>query len=64
MASGQTFDVRHPEMVQVGQVASRICVLGEPDWIVKECEVSMLLMESLEPLDAPAERSPSTTSPE
>ena len=53
MASGQSFDIRHPEMILVGRNSVRIFMVGEPNvesgdrWH----DVSMMLMETLEPLE-------------
>jgi hypothetical protein len=54
-ASGRTFDIRHPEMVQVGRTTMTIYTfLSEDPEQAKErqVEVSLLLTESVEPLDA------------
>ena len=52
MASGQTFEIRHPEMISVGRSTARIYTFmideGSPQ---RKHEVSLLLMESVEPLD-------------
>ena len=52
MASGITFDVRHPEMVRVGR--SSVTVHAHPDGDEDKPsrwqEVSLMLMESLEPI--------------
>ena len=53
MASGQSFDVRHPEMIMVGRSSARIYKSGDSDpngpqfWQ----EISLMLTESLEPID-------------
>lgn len=55
MTSGRTFEVRHPEMVQVGRTTMTIFTfLSEDPGQAKErqVEVSLLLVESVEPLDA------------
>jgi hypothetical protein len=54
MASGKVFEIRHPEMVQVGRTTVTIFTyLSDDAEEAKEREhgVSMLLIESLEPLD-------------
>jgi hypothetical protein len=55
MASGQAFEIRHPEMVSVGRSTAYIFTFmsdeAEPAG-QREHEVSLLLMESIEPLDA------------
>ena len=55
MAGGRTFEIRHPEMVQVGRTTMTIFTFLSDD--AKEAkerqiEVSLLLIESVEPLDA------------
>lgn len=53
MASGQTFDIRHPEMITVGRSTARISTFMTDDSEKsgqREHEVSLLLMESVEPL--------------
>lgn len=55
MASGKTFEIRHPEMVQVGRTTVTIFTYmsDDPDEAKeREQEVSMLLIESVEPLNA------------
>ena len=53
MASGRTFDVRHPEMVKVGRSLVTVHAPPEDDgekpgrWQ----EVSLMLLESIEPLE-------------
>jgi hypothetical protein len=54
MADGQSFDIRHPEMITVGRSTAHIYTFMDdesehPDQ--REHEVSLLLMESIEPLD-------------
>ena len=52
MASGQSFDIRHPEMILVGRTSVRVFEPSEPDsgkpdqWH----DVSFLLMETIEPI--------------
>ena len=50
MASGQTFDVRHPEMILVGKLSVRIyCKRGSgSDDAMSWQDVSLLLMETIE----------------
>jgi hypothetical protein len=53
--SGRTFEIRHPEMVQVGRSTMTIFTFlsNEPEKTKeREVEVSLLLTESVEPLDA------------
>ena len=57
LAGGRTFDIRHPEMVQVGRTTMTISLFepiegGDPR--EREIDVSLLLTESVEPLDATA----------
>ena len=54
MASGRTFEVRHPEMVKVGR--SSVTVHAPPEGNDEHPErwqeVSLMLLESVDPLDA------------
>ncbi len=57
MVSGQTFEIRHPEMISLGRTTARIYTYMNEDAgesKQREHEVSLLLMESIEPLDVPA----------
>ena len=54
LAGGRTFEIRHPEMVQVGRTTMTIFTfLTDEPGEAKEhhIEVSLLLTESVEPLD-------------
>jgi len=54
LASGRTFEIRHPEMVQVGRTTMTISTFlsDDPeDAKERQVEVSLLLTESVEPLD-------------
>jgi hypothetical protein len=56
-ASGRSFEIRHSEMVQVGRSTMTIFTFlsNEPDGAKeRQVEVSLLLTESVEPLDATA----------
>ncbi len=56
-ASGRTFEIRHPEMIQVGRATMTIFTFLNPDpgeANERQVEVSLLLTESVEPLDVPA----------
>jgi hypothetical protein len=53
MASGQTFDIRHPEMILVGRTSVRVHTATEMDQNEKWHDTSLMLMETIEPLDAP-----------
>lgn len=56
MSSGQSFEIRHPEMILVGKSLVRVYqaageVPGQPP---KWHDASLLLIESVEPLESPA----------
>ncbi len=54
MASGQAFEIRHPEMISVGRTTAHIYTYmsDDPEQAnQREHEVSLLLMESVEPLE-------------
>ncbi len=53
MASGQSFDIGHPEMLLVGRTSARVYTATGTDQAEKWHETSLLLMETIEPLDAP-----------
>ena len=55
MASGRSFEVRHPEFVQMGRSTLTIYSPPEsdPNGPQRWERVSLLLIESLAPLDAP-----------
>ena len=52
MARGQSFDIRHPEMILVGRVSARVYAATATEQNEKWHDASMLLMETVEPLDA------------
>lgn len=52
MASGQAFDIRHPEMILVGRSSARVYTVTDDDENEKWHDVSLMLMETIEPLDA------------
>jgi hypothetical protein len=56
MASGRTFDVGHPEMVKVGRSSVTVYMKPENEATTAERwqEVSLMLLESIEPKEAPA----------
>lgn len=56
MASGVAFDVRHPEMVRVGRSSVTVHqhTNGDETQSTRWQEVSLMLMESLEPISSPA----------
>ncbi len=55
MASGKTFDVRHPEMVKVGKTNLLVFsfVSDEPEVFDEWQSVSLMLMESISHLEPP-----------
>ncbi|MDA0835177.1 MAG: hypothetical protein O2955_01555 [Planctomycetota bacterium] len=59
MASGRQFEIRHPEMIKVGR--SSITVHTYPDEVENPVdrwqEVSLMLLESVEPMEATARHS-------
>jgi hypothetical protein len=55
MVSGQTFDIRHPEMIAVGRTTVRVFTFWSEDEELssqRQHELSILLIESIEPLEA------------
>ena len=54
MASGQSFEIRHPEMILVGRTSARVYGPSEMDSEKPDNwhDVSLMLMETLEPLDS------------
>jgi hypothetical protein len=52
MASGQSFEIKHPEMILVGRVSVRVYAATGADENEKWHDVSLVLMETVEPLDA------------
>ncbi len=53
MASGQTFDIRHPEMILVGKSSVKVYTRSKPDSPAEHWhDVSLMLMESIEPVDS------------
>ena len=53
MASGQAFDIRHHELIMVGRSSARIFKSSEtdPDSPPFWQEISLMLTESLEPIE-------------
>jgi hypothetical protein len=54
MTGGRNFEIRHPEMVQVGRTTVTIftSMSDDPEEAKqRQIEVSLLLIESIEPLD-------------
>jgi hypothetical protein len=56
MASGQSFDIRHPEMILVGRNTVRVNTATGDEVNEKWHDVSLMLMETIEPVDAPVSR--------
>jgi hypothetical protein len=56
MTSGQHYDVRHPEMIMVGKTTTRVYSANDPAANERWHDLSMLLIESIEPLDVPVGR--------
>jgi hypothetical protein len=54
MASGQSFDIPHPEMVPVGRTSAEVYTATEPDGPDRWHRYSLVMMETLEPIDVPA----------
>jgi hypothetical protein len=56
MASGRTFDIRHPEMVRVGRGSLIIFsfVSDDPDMFDRWDTVSLMLIENVTHSEAPA----------
>ena len=53
MASGQSFDIRHPEMILVGKSSVRVYSKAKPDSTSEHWQdVSLMLMEAIEPIDS------------
>jgi hypothetical protein len=55
MASGAAFEIRHPEMIVVGRTSAKVytSIEGSEEG-VRWHDVSLLLMETLEPLELAA----------
>lgn len=55
MASGRTFDIRHPEMIKAGKAHLVIFtyVSDKPDMVDHWDTVSLMLIENISHLDAP-----------
>jgi hypothetical protein len=59
LASGRRFDVGHPEMIRVGRSSVTVHMRPEGDSEQAERwqEVSLMLLESIEPLETPTRQS-------
>lgn len=53
MASRQVYEIRHPEMITVGRAVVKIYESDNPNAPPHWHDVSMMLMESIEPISAP-----------
>jgi len=53
MASGQVYEIRHPEMLLVGRSSVRVYTTAgsDPDKPPRWHDISMMLMETLEPFE-------------
>ena len=57
MASGRSFEIRHPEMIQVGKTTVTIFTYlsdDEEEAKQRQHDVSMLLIESIKPIESKA----------
>ncbi len=55
MASGSTYEIRHPEMILVGRTSVRVLTIGGDSGNgARWHDVSLMLMETLEPITAVA----------
>ncbi len=52
MASGQHFEIEHPEMILVGRASVRVFSATGDDENEKWHDVSLMLMETIEPVAA------------
>ena len=51
MASGQAFEIRHPEMILVGRTSVRVYSPTDTGQNEKWHDVSLMLMETIEPIE-------------
>jgi hypothetical protein len=51
MASGQSFDIRHPEMILVGRSSVSVYTVAGEEENEKWHDVSLMLMKTIEPID-------------
>ena len=59
MVSGKTYQVRHPEMIAVGRTTIHVfSSMSDDEQEAKERdqELSLIMIESIEPLDSPVEQ--------
>ena len=62
MASGSSFEIRHPETILVGRISARVYMAVADDQNEKWRESSLLLMETIETLNAPVRQTNPLTS--
>jgi hypothetical protein len=55
MASGQTYEIRHPEMILVGRSSVRVHTISDGGQTENWHDVSLMLMETLEPIESTPE---------
>ena len=61
MASGKAYNIRHPEMIAVGRTTVHVFTSmsdDEEEAKDREQELSMILIESVEPLELPVKQDP------
>ena len=61
MASGKAYNIRHPEMIAVGRTTVHVFTSmsdDEEEAKEREQELSMILIEFVEPLDTPVKPDP------
>ena len=62
MASGKSYNIRHPEMIAVGRTTLHVFTSmsdDEEEAKERQQELSLILVESVEPLDISAKQDPS-----
>lgn len=55
MASGQTYEIRHPEMILVGRTSVHVHTVQGNEQSESWHDVSLMLMETLEPIESAPE---------
>ena len=56
MTSGEKYEVRHPEMILIGKASTRIFAATGDSEDERWHDLSMLLMESVEPIESQVAR--------
>jgi len=56
MTSGEAYDIRHPEMMMVGRSSARVYATRKESEHERWHDLSMLLMESIEPIETSVAR--------